>query len=145
MSEDWKTNLAAGLATAGAVVGANAQTAKPNDVNQITKSTQDYKSKSKDTNLANPYGVEDDSMIHPRTIPIVGIQTGVTVGTKGEPAVYVYHNHKPGHPNFNPETDREVVYVKNIDTLRKTNEYQEYMRKLNNEKKYKGDKLAGND
>jgi hypothetical protein len=30
--------------------------------------------------MANPYGTKDDSTIHPRTIPIVGIQSGVTDG-----------------------------------------------------------------
>jgi hypothetical protein len=31
--------------------------------------------------MANPYGT-DDSTIHPRTIPIVGIQSGVTDGKR---------------------------------------------------------------
>ncbi len=130
LNEDWKTNLAAGLATAGGVAGAQAQNNKTIAPQQQGKEIQHSLTKT-NANVANPYGVEDDSMIHPRTIPIVGIQTGVTVGPKGIPAVYVYHNHKPGHPNFNPETDREIVYVSNLDNLRKTNEYQEYMRKLN--------------
>jgi hypothetical protein len=36
-----------------------------------------------------------------RTIPIVGIQSGVTDGKSGQSAVYVYHNHLPSDPNFN--------------------------------------------
>jgi hypothetical protein len=32
--------------------------------------------------MANPYGTKDDSTIHPRTIPIVGIQSGVTDGKR---------------------------------------------------------------
>lgn len=140
-SEDWKTNLAAGLATAGAVAGANAQTTKHSDIDQ-TAIPQDgtTKAKIKDTNLANPYNIDssDQSMIHRRTLPIVGIQTGVTVGKNGEPAVYVYHNHKPSDPQYNWKRDREIVYVKYLDDLYQTKEYRDYMANLHDKEMNKG-------
>jgi hypothetical protein len=61
--------------------------------------------------MANPYGTKDDSTIHPRTIPIVGIQSGVTDGKSGQ-AVYVYHNHLPSDPNFNVKRDRKQFIQK---------------------------------
>jgi hypothetical protein len=60
--------------------------------------------------MANPYGTKDDSTIHPRTIPIVGIQSGVTDGKSGQSAVYVYHNHLPSDPNFNVKEIGNSLY-----------------------------------
>jgi hypothetical protein len=44
---------------------------------------------------------KDDSTIHPRTIPIVGIQSGVTDGRVDNQLFMFYHNHLPSDPNFN--------------------------------------------
>jgi hypothetical protein len=63
----------------------------------------------------------------PRTIKITHIQYGVTCGTTGKSAVYVYHK-DTNAPGFNPLTDREIVYTSNLSILAKTAEYQAYMR-----------------
>lgn len=141
MSEDWKTNLAAGLATAGA--GANAQTTKSVDPNQQSKTIQHNPSIDKDANIANPFKT-DISSIHPRTLPIVDIQTGVTDGKTGKPSVYVYHKDRHA-PDFNVKTDRETVYVDHLDDLRKTKEYQDYRARLQTKEINKGSQLAGDD
>lgn len=139
MSEDWKTNLAAGLATAGAVAGGNAQTTKSVDPNQQSKTIQHNPSINKDINTANPFKT-DISLAHPRTLPIVDIQTGVTDGKTGKPSVYVYHKDK-NSPDFDVKRDRETVYVDHLDDLRKTKEYQDYRARLQN----KDNQIAGVD
>jgi hypothetical protein len=82
-----KTNVA-GLATIGGVAGAN-QTNKPMAPQQ-GKEIQYSPSEKPTSNMANPW-YKDDSTIHPRTIPIVGIQSGVTDGKSGQSAVMLYH------------------------------------------------------
>lgn len=129
LNEGWKTNLAAGLATA--VSGIQAQNSTSSETNSIGKEIQQTKQIKSDTNVADPYNVNRDNSIW-RTIPIVGIKYNVNVGKLGTPAVYVYHNRTPEDPGFNPKTDREVVYMSNIDNLRRTAEYQKYMRGLQN-------------
>jgi hypothetical protein len=141
LKEDWKTNVAAGLASIGGVAGANAQTNKTVAPEQGKEITHNQASKS-NSDVANPFGVEDTSMIHPRTMPIVGIQSGVTDGKTGKSAVYVYHNNKPGDANFNVKRDRETVYTSNLSDLYKTVEYQNYARSLSNANESSKDTIA---
>lgn len=62
----------------------------------------------------------------PRTRTISSIQYGVTDGSTGKPAVYVYFKDRAAE-GFNPSTDREVVYTENLTALRRTVEYQLYI------------------
>lgn len=143
MSEDWKTNLAAGLATLSATAGSNAQSTKSLDQNQQSKTIQHNPSVDKDINAVNPFQT-DISSIHPRTLPIVDIQTGVTDGKTGKRSIYVYHKDRHA-PDFNVKIDRETVYVDHLDDLRKTKEYQDYRARLQNKKMDKGIQLTGID
>lgn len=130
LDEDWKTNLAAGLATAGGVAGAHAQQApKQSNVQGVDKAIQATAPKQQDNaKVANPFGV-DNSATFGQVKPIVKIQTGVQDGKTGEPSVYVYHK-DPNDPTFNPKTDRETVYTRNLDQLRNSVQYQDWQKRM---------------
>jgi hypothetical protein len=76
---------------------------------QQGKEIQYSPSEKPTSNMANPW-YKDDSTIHPRTIPIVGIQSGVTDGKSGQSAVMLYHNHLPSDPNFNVKEIGNSLY-----------------------------------
>lgn len=125
LDEGWGRNLAAGLAaTAGSMGAANAQAPAPTQAPTTHQVQSQLDQKFGD--VANPFNAGDNQI---NTPPIVGIQTGVTDGRTGKSGVYVYHNRLPSDPNFNPKTDREIVYTENLPNLRKTAEYREYMAK----------------
>lgn len=132
LDEGFGRNLAAGLAaTAASMGGAHAAEKGPVDpvkpsVNQQVQSQID---KGFGDKVANPFNASDTFA---NTKPILGIQTGVTDGKTGKSGVYVYHNRLPSDPNFNPKTDREMVYVENLPNLRRTKEYKDYMQKAQN-------------
>lgn len=65
----------------------------------------------------------------PQTKTIVSIEYGVTCGKTGKSAVYVYHKAKTA-ANFNPATDREIVYTQNLAALQNTVQYQNYIKSL---------------
>lgn len=153
LDEDWKTNLAAGLATAGGVAGAHAQQApkqgpKQAQTQQTDKTIQHQAPslKTADGKTANPFGASTQSSANPnstdmsasvgQTKPIVKIQTGVQDGKTGNPSVYVYHK-DPNDPSFNPATDRTTVYTKNLDQLRNTVQYQDYQKRMHAQKQAK--------
>jgi hypothetical protein len=139
LDEDWKTNLAAGLATAGGVAGAHAQQAPKQAPSQQTTQQQAPSLKTADGKTADPFGVSYNSSANPnstdmsasvgQTKPIVKIQTGVQDGKTGNPSVYVYHK-DPNDPSFNPATDRTTVYTRNLDQLRNTVQYQDYQKRM---------------
>lgn len=58
IDEDWKTNLAAGLASVGGAVGASAQQPVSNPMNNITQTSQQSTPK---TNVANPFNVSQST------------------------------------------------------------------------------------
>lgn len=121
LSEDWKTNVAAGLASVAAGAGANAQNHQAPQQNQATTIQHQQAQKQDDGKTSNAFNT-------PRTLPIAAIQTGVQDGKTGKSGVYVYHK-LPSDPTFDVNTDREIVYNENLPNLRKTVEYQDYMRK----------------
>ena len=82
--------------------------------------------------LLNPYGVDMSAYVG-QTKPIFKIQTGVQDGKTGNPSVYLYHK-DPNDPSFNPATDRTTVYTKNLDQLRKTVQYQDYLERMHAQK-----------
>ena len=101
--------------------GANAQAQQAPQQNQGTSIQQQVQApKADDGKTSNAFNT-------PRTLPIVAIQSGVQDGKTGKSGVYVYHK-LPTDPSFNVNTDREIVYNENLPNLRKTVEYQEYMR-----------------
>ena len=120
LDEDWKKNLAAGLMSLGATAAAGQNIG---DKHNIKK--QDINNVKIDTPK------KDISDIIGNTLPIVDIQYGVTDGKTGKSAVYVYHK-KVTDPTFDPKRDRELVYVDNLDMLRRTYQYQDYMRHKHN-------------
>ncbi len=132
LDEDWKTNLAAGAASLAGAAGANAQQAPQQAQNQqnVNKVVQQQAPQAKQDNsgIANPYGVDMSAAIG-HVKPIVKIQTGVQDGKTGYPSVYVFHK-DPNDPTFNPATDRETVFTKNLDQLRNTTEYQDYLKMM---------------
>lgn len=132
LDEDWKTNLAAGIATAGGVAGAHAQQAPQQSQNQQAGTTiQNQTPKQDNSGVADPFNVngKDMSATYGHTKPIFKIQTGVQDGRTGQPSVYVYHK-DPNQPGFNPDTDRTTVFTKNLDMLQKTREYQDYQKRM---------------
>jgi hypothetical protein len=84
VTEDWKTNVAAGLATIGGVAGAKRTKNKPMAPQRFRDSTNENPLQ----NMLQPM-VQRMIQLFPRTIPIVGIQSGVTDGKSGQSAVYV--------------------------------------------------------
>lgn len=75
----------------------------------------------------NCFGNEKSINDVPQTKTIVSIEYGVTDGKTGKPAVYVYHKQKTAK-GFSYKTDREIVYVENLPNLRRTVQYQVYLR-----------------
>lgn len=146
LSEDWKTNLAAGLATAGGVAGAHAQQAPKQAHAQQTDKTIQHQApslKTADGKTANPFHASDNTSANSNSTdmsasvgqvkPIFKIQTGVQDGKTGYPSVYVYHK-DPNDPSFNVATDRETVYTKNLDQLRNSVQYQDYLKRMHAQK-----------
>jgi len=64
----------------------------------------------------------------PRTKNIVSIEYGVTCGKTGKSAVYVYFKEKTSQ-GFNVKKDRKTFYNCQLSALRKTVEYQSYLRR----------------
>ena len=120
INEDWKTNLAAGIASLGGAAGAQAQQQAPQQAPQQQSIQHQQAQKADDAKTSNAFNT-------PRTLPIAKIQTGVVDGKTGKSGVYVYHK-LPTDPSFDVNRDREMVYNENLPNLRKTVEYQEYMR-----------------
>lgn len=147
LTEGWKTNAVAGLASLAGGVGANAQQA-PQQQPQMDKTTQHQAPslKTADGKTANPFGASNQTSVNPNTTdvsafvgqtkPIFKIQTGVQDGKTGNPSVYVYHK-DPNEPGFNPATDRTTVYTKNLDQLQNTVQYQDYMKRMHAQKQAK--------
>lgn len=138
LDEDWKTNLAAGAASLAGAAGAQAQQApqphQQQNVNNVNKVVA-QQTKQDNSGVANPYGVDMSASVG-QTKPIVKIQTGVQDGKTGNPSVYVYHK-DPNDPSFNPATDRTTVYTKNLDQLRNTVQYQDYLKRMHAQKQAK--------
>lgn len=65
----------------------------------------------------------------PQTKKITSIQYGVQCGKTGKPAVYVYFKNRTAK-DFNPATDREIVYTQNIAELQNTVQYQVYVKSI---------------
>lgn len=134
LDEDWKTNLAAGAASLAGAAGAQAQQApqqQAQNVNNVNKVVA-QQTKQDNSGVANPYGVDMSASVG-QTKPIFKIQTGVQDGKTGNPSVYLYHK-DPNDPSFNPATDRTTVYTKNLDQLRKTVQYQDYLKRMHAQK-----------
>lgn len=154
LDEDWKTNLAAGAASLAGAAGAQAQQAPQQAPNQQTIQHQAPSLKTADGKTANPFGVSnassadqnstDKSLTFGQTKPIFKIQTGVQDGKTGNPSVYLYHK-DPNDPSFNPATDRTTVYTKNLDQLRNTVQYQDYLKRMHAQKQQKQQGVAVNE
>jgi hypothetical protein len=147
LDEDWKTNLAAGAASLAGAAGAQAQQAPQQQAqNQQTIQHQAPSLKTADGKTANPFGVSTPSSANPnstdmsavvgQTKPIFKIQTGVQDGKTGKPSVYVYYK-DPNDPSFNPSSDRATVYTSNLDLLRNTTQYQDYLKRMHAQKQQK--------
>lgn len=134
LSEGWRTNVAAGLASLGGAAGAQAQQAPQQAPQQQTIQHQQAPTQD-DGKTSNAFNA-------PRTLPIVAIQTGVQDGKTGKSGVYVYHK-LPSDPSFDVNTDREIVYNENLPNLRKTVEYQDYMRQKQGGQQAQGQAVAG--
>lgn len=137
VDEGLRNYVAGGLAGLASLAGGNAQAQQApkslsGDVNQQVKTINHdiNKTGTGDKKTADPFKVAkaDNSASRPVTIPIVGIQTGVT-SSKGIPSFYVFHNRLPGEQGFNPKTDRELIYNSALPDLMKTLEYQNFMKK----------------
>lgn len=122
LEEGWKTNMAAGIASLGAGMSAQAQQAPQQQSQGIEKTIQATPSSQNDANV-------DRSAFFAQTKPIFHIQTGVQDGKTGKPSVYVYHK-DPKDPSFDVTKDRETVYTQNLDDLQRTQQYQEYMKRM---------------
>lgn len=144
LDEDWKTNLAAGAASLAGAAGAQAQQApKQAPTQQIDKTIQQQAPQQNNANVANPYGADLSASVG-HTKPIIKIQTGVQDGKTGNPSVYLYHK-DPNDPSFNPATDRTTVFTKNLDQLRNTVEYQDYLKRMHAQKQPKQQGVAVNE
>lgn len=131
LNEGWKTNVAAGLASIAGGAGANAQAQQAPQQNQGTSIQQAQGQQQDKSGVADPFNVDKSGFIG-QTKPIFKIQTGVQDGKTGKPSVYVYHK-DPNDPSFNVATDRETVYTQNLDQLRKTVQYQDYLKRMNSQ------------
>ena len=119
LEEGWKTNMAAGIASLGAGMGAQAQQA-PQQAQNIEKTIQATPTNQNDDKV-------DKSAFFGKIKPIFNIQTGVQDGKTGKPSVYVYYK-DPKDPSFDVNKDRETVYNDNLDQLRRTVQYQNYQK-----------------
>lgn len=136
LNEGWKTNVAAGLASLAGGMGAQAQSQAPQQ-NQATSIQHQQAQKQDDGKTSNAFNT-------PRTLPIVAIQSGVQDGKTGKSGVYVYHK-LPTDPDFDVNRDREIVYNENLPNLRKTVEYQQYMRNKQGGQQAQGGSVAMNE
>lgn len=128
LEEGWKSNMAAGVASLGFGMGAQAQQA-PQQAQGIEKTIQATPTSQNDAKV-------DKSSFFGQTKPIFHIQTGVQDGKTGKSSVYVYHK-DPKDPSFDVAKDRETVYTQNLDNLQKTQQYQDYMKRMH-DKQVKG-------
>ena len=65
----------------------------------------------------------------PQTKKIVAIEYGVRCGKTGKAAVYVYSKNKTSK-GFNVATDRELIYSDSVSLLKKTVQYQSYVKSI---------------